>query len=462
MRKRGNKTRLYLAAAILLGFLGVLGKSTARAEDFSVPQKITDGARKYQIARLSNGIAAFDTSGTLHATYWSGEESLPTSPDNPAYVYYRAWSSETGWSAQTGIDDSFNGDGHIGGRHPALAVAPNGTVWVAWHDHRDCTPGNWMDNTEIYADFKPRGGAFTSSDIRLTNTPPTPGFRGDNGFCPKPVAGSDGRARVVWYDFHFSAGGDTFLNVSDIFLKTSDTAGVFNPAETMADMRLTDFADRGGLEPSTPPYTMPDAALDTSGTLHLIWVAGTGDASPLYYAPIPESGAAPAEIVLASNVRAYYDPPHIAAAVNGDVWIAYAEATGYEKVRIRRRVAGANDFETAVTIADNPAVRQYQPDLEADAAGNAHVVWVRRRSTSDRDVVYAVYDPAAGEVGEEIVLSPYAGKWDRPTLALRADGAVAVFFEENVSFYEGDLWFTALEPEDRTAAARGEIWGLYP
>jgi hypothetical protein len=433
----------------------------APSRDFAPAEKVTGGGAKHQFSRLSNGVAAFDTSGTLNVTYWSGSETQSTSPDSPTYVLYRSWSPSAGWSAQTQVDDSFNTDGHIGGRHPSLAVAPNGTVWTVWHDYRNCTPGNWMDNTEIYADFKPKGGQFTSTDLRLTTTPVSPDFAGDNGFCPRVVVDSAGRVRVAWYDFHFSRSSDTQMNISDIFLKTSDTSGAFDPGQTMESMRLTRFEDRGGLKADTPSYTMPDLDVDTSGTCHLIWVAGTGYASNLYYAALPAGATTANERQLAANVRSYFDPPHIDVAPNGDVWIAYADAGDVEKVMIRRKRAGQADFDAPVTIASDPTVANSQPDLEVDGDGNAHVVWVRRRGTADRDVVYAVYDPVEGKISAEAVLSPAPAKWDRPSLALRADGAAVALFEENTSLFEGDIWFASSLPKPRVTAADSGAWNLF-
>ena len=434
---------------------------SAPACDFGPAEKITGGGAKHHFSRLSNGVAAFDTSGTLHVTYWSGSETQSTSPDSPTYVLYRSWSPSAGWSAQTQVDDSFNPDGHVGGRHPSLAVAPNGTVWIVWHDYRNCTPGNWMDNTEIYADFKPKGGQFTSTDLRLTTTPVSPDFAGDNGFCPRVAVDSSGRVRVTWYDFHFSRSSDTWLNLSDIFLKLSDPSGAFDPGQTMESMRLTRFEDRGGLKTDTPSYTMPDMDVDTSGTSHLIWVAGTGYTSNLYYAAMPAGGTATRETQLAANVRSYFDPPHVDVAPNGDVWIAYADAQDVEKIMIRRRRVGQADFDAPVTIASDPTIANSQPDLEVDADGNAHVVWIRRRGTADRDVVYALYNPAKGKISAEAVLSPAPAKWDRPSLALRADGAAVALFEENTSLFEGDIWFASSLPKPKVTAADPAVWNFY-
>ncbi|NQU41981.1 hypothetical protein HQ520_01760 [bacterium] len=437
--------------ALLLPLLLCVFASPLFATDFLPAEQIAgDGLTRYSLSRLANNVLAFDSEGRLHAVYWSGPEGAYTNPTSPAYVYYRIWLPESGWSGQISIDDSFNGDGHIGGRHPSLAITDSDTVWVVWHDGRDTTPGNWLDNLEIYADFRPKGGAFSSSDIRLSNGT-------GNGYVPRVAADASGRIHATWYDFHFTQGSDTELNVSDIFLKSSDAEGLFNPAETMTDIQFTDYTQRGGAVYTTPSYTMPDLAVDPSGDRHLIWVVGTGDSSPLYYARIPAGSATATEAQIEPQVRAYFDPPHIAAAPNGDIWIAYADAAATSRVMLKRLRAGQTAFDTPIPISSDNAVNQYNPDVEVDADGIAHIVWIRRRSTSDRDILYATYDIATDTVGEPLVLSPEAGKWDRPSLAL-SDTGVAILFEKSVSLSVGQIWFvTDIAP--KTTAVK--TWEAY-
>src|SRR5690606_16437320 len=95
-----------------------------------------------------------------------------------------------------------------------------------------------INNTEVYADFLPRDGAFSTGDLRLTTTAaPTPG---DNAYLVRlGVIPGTSTLLASWYDFHFNDA------VSDVFLKRSDASGVFDTSETMASMQLTDATARG-------------------------------------------------------------------------------------------------------------------------------------------------------------------------------------------------------------------------
>ncbi len=430
-RNRKENSFLFLASLRLcaIAFSSLFtGSPSWGGNYFSPPVKITDGSAKFQLSRTAKGHMALDSSGTLHATYWSG--GTVTSPTTPSYIFYRSWTLSGGWSAPISIDNSTSGGNHVGGRHPSLAVTPSDTVWVVWHDHRNCTSaGSWIDNIEIYGDYKPSGGSFTAADVRLTTS--NAAHSGDNGYTPKIAVRSTGRISVAWYDFYADA------NVSDIYLKTSDASGVFNLGETMSSMQITSASSRGG----TPAYTVPDLAIDASGNRHLVWAGGTGAGVNLYYATAAEGATSVTEQILASAGTNFYDPPHVTVAPNGDIWIAYADNStgGLEQVVLLRKPAGQGSFNSPIYVTSG-AVRHYSEDLAVDVSGRAHLVWIDERS--GRHVYYGVYDPSLPGLTTEYPLTPVSGSWIRPTLMLDSAGDVYVLFEQNTSLVAGDIWFT--------------------
>ncbi|MCG3197425.1 MAG: hypothetical protein HUU16_12755 [Candidatus Omnitrophica bacterium] len=424
-------------------FMGALCGASFAA-DFTAPQRITNGAAKYNLSRTPNSILALDSAGKLHLTYWSG--GIQTTPGTPSYVYYRSWTVTEGFSPQVSIDDSRVGPNHVGGRHPSITVTADNTVWVVWHDHRDSTAdGNWINNVEIYGDRLPPGGSFGSTDIRLTNT--NAGHPGDNGYTPKIARGPDGRLSLAWYDSHFSSG-----DFADIFLKTSDPLGVFDLGEPMSAMRLTDLADH-----PTIPYSVPDFAVDSSGTRHLAWAGGYGPDVNLYYAAAPLGATTVQEVLLAPGATDFFDPPRMVCAPNGDVWIACGDDSnpqGEDVVLFRRR-AGQPTFDPPISIAPDPA-RQYAPDLEVDSQGKVHLVWVDERGGAH--VLYGVYDPLLDQLLEEQPVTPEPGNWARPSLALGPDGDTHVIWEEDRALGEGDIWFCTTK---RPPTSSVEAWSLY-
>ena len=419
---------------------------TLHAAPFLPAASITGIGAKYAMSRCSNSQMAVDSEGTLHVTYWSG--GLSTLPSSPSYIYYRTWNLQSGWSSQISIDDSTAEGSHLGGRHPSLTLDSRGTVWVTWHDHRNSTSaGNWIDNLEIYADFKPKGGSFTSTDLRMTTT--NHANLGDNGYTPKIVGHPDGSIAISWYDFGLDG------NVSDLYLKTSDTGGVFDLGQTLDQMRLTNKDDRTGFA----SYTLPDLAATPDGKNHLCWIRGFGSGADLYYAEAVQGGTPVNEVLLKSGAADFFDPPHITASPSGDVWVAYGDdalnGIGNEDVVVFRRPAGQSGFDTAVTLLNGPA-REYAPDIEIDSKGFLHLVWVDERSGTH--IYHGIFDPGTLVLLQEDRLTATPGNWARPSLALDSRDQVYVLWEEEIDSTSGAIWFSTNATEPTLGV---ENWDLY-
>ena len=76
-----------LAGAMLLMLVGHV---TAQVI-FTSPLPITDGSANYQLSRNPNHSMAFDSAGTLHVTYWSGDAA--TTLATPSAIHYRQWAA---------------------------------------------------------------------------------------------------------------------------------------------------------------------------------------------------------------------------------------------------------------------------------------------------------------------------------------------------------------------------------
>lgn len=430
----------------------ILSAASAQAVVFSPPARITDGSSKAQLARNPRGAAAFDTSGTLHLAYWTGTAPA-ASTAAPDAVLHRQWTLAGGWTAAQTVDDGSEQAGQrVGGRHPNLAIAGDGSLWITWQDNRHSTAaGNWIDNTEIYADRKYPGGSFLPSDIRLTNS--GSGSGGDNGYTPRVARGAGPKLEFAWYDFAAGTG-----STSDFYAKTVTVGSpqfIFN--ESMSQMQVTDAAARGG----SPSYSFVDLAVDSTGTRHLVWLTGFGAGTDIVTATVGTSGTLSVPASLATAAGDAFDPPRIAAAPSGDAWVAYGDDSavgGAEKVTLRRKPAGTAAFGPAIVVDSRPA-RQYAPDLAFDADGGLRVVWIDERSAAGAQVFAARVDPATSVVTEAVAITPTPGPWTRPALARRADGGLAVVFEEARSASQGDIWWSTTIPAATPNAARD--WGLY-
>lgn len=418
------------------------------ALDFTPPEKITDGSRKYGISRVSNGIMDFDSSGTLHACYWSG--GLETNLENPSYVYYRNWNAASGWSAEEAIDDSESDGQHIGGRHPSLALTADGGVWVAWHDHRHGIAGqgsNFINNLEIYADHRPPEGSFSSSDLRLTDAT-------DNGYVPRLAAtpGSDSLT-LAWHDFHFDS------EISDIFLRRWDAGAGLPAGEGMSDWRLTSAPSRGG---DPPAFNVADLAVASSGAVHLVWNVGFSpldtDYGDLYYAELAPGASMASVERVGADANSFFFPAHLTLAPDGDLWLIYGDnSSGKENVVLRRRAAGATAFEAPIAVT-HANVRQYAPDAEVDAEGIVHLCWVDKRG-GEQHIYYGQVEAATGALLLEMPVTLSDGPWTRPSLALDDAGLAYILYEESSSLTSGDIWFVRQSRPD--SSVRPDHWQSY-
>ncbi len=417
------RTTLLIAGALAAPFI------VRAAVPFSAAVKLTDASEKFQLSRNPNGALGFDSDERLHLVFWSGRIT-GTLPGLPSYIYYQNWTEVGGWTTREFIDNSTYSAQHYGGRNPSLAIGPDDAVTVVWHDHRHSnpsSPGNGIDNIEIYADKRQHNGSFSATDIRLTTS--SAGHLGDNGYMPKIVAAPSGVLSVIWYDFNAD------YSISDIYVKHSNASGVFNTGETMASMQLTNLTNRG----NTPEYTIPDIAVDASGDLFGIWTTGVGGTAPGIFATIENPGGIGVSGQFAAATAGFFDPPHATTAPNGDLWIAFTDESGATKdVRAVRKPAGSNTFDSPITIKGTASVER-GIDLEVSTDNKLHVVWVDERA--GKHVYYGKYDPDTSTLVEEEKLTTSDLKWERPTIALDSGNRPFVVWEENTSSLKGDIWF---------------------
>lgn len=400
------------------------------APAFTAPVKLTDGAANYQLSRNPHGAMAVDGNGTVHCTYWSGGPA--TTPQAPSYVYYQSWDRTSGWSAAQSIDDSTSalaGGAHVGGRQSSLTVDAAGNVTVVWHDHRhgQPSPGNWINNIEIYADRKPAGGSFSSSDLRLTTS--SAAHLGDNGYMPAVTTTRNGETVVAWYDFNADA------DVSDIYRKVSDTSGVFDTGETMAEMRMTNLNDRSG----SPAFSVCGAAPATNG-VRLIWTSAfAANQGNIYYTYVSNFVGTRGPQLVATGASSYFDPPRIDRNGSG-VWGIWTKSPGGTNPDIyaAREMLVAAHLDTPVPVVTG-AWSSTQPDLRVGADDRLHLVWLDNRNGGTQ-VFYGKWDPDTQSFIHEYPVTA-AGSWARAAIALDADEHVYILAEEDRGSTAGDIYF---------------------
>jgi len=412
---------------------------------FLPEERVTTDNRNYEMTRNPNHAMAVGPDGTVHLVFWDGY--LETSPLHPSAVWYCRRDPSGQWLRPEMVDDSFTSPRtRLGGRHPSLLLRPNGEVRVFWHDYRNCSAAhNWIDNIELYMDVRPPSGFFSPNDIRLTNT--SASHDGDNGYVPQVVAASSGEIFLAWYDYHLNR------NLADIYLMRSDVQGHFNLATTVDTWRLTNFSQRAnGIS-----YTLPDIAVDPANTVHLVWTKDIRGGYGVYYARLSVSAPLTTPTLLSATGADFFDPPHIASARNGDIFVVWTEHgipagdTNIVAARLRR---GANSFDPCFTITQNPA-NQLHCDLAVDSRGKLAVVWVDERNDRD-EIFYGLFDPALKTLLFETKISGETAEAFRPSIEIdQNDQPYIAWMDYRTE--QGTIYF-------RTAARPATVrptWNLY-
>jgi len=398
---------------------------------------------RYRLARNPGSALLNDGANQVSLICWEGLDQ--SNPADASHVFFTHWNPTSEWSTPTMVDQ-----GIVGGRHPLMARNAAGDLLVTWHDGRHATPGgNYIDNLEIYGRRRV-AGAWNATDERLTQSEP-PAHLGDNGYMPTPMVLGDDRWALAWYDFNADG------NVSDLYLREADALGIFAIGESFANWRLTDLGDRG----NATAFTVPDAAADSTGDVHLTWTTDFGSTGAVWYARYnAATDTIDAPVQIATQAAGYLDPPRIVVASDDDVVIIWADKrAGFnEDIYLRRRAAGAPAFGTEIRITSATG-REHSPTAVADADGTLVMSWVAQAGAL-REVHVSRLQPDSGTVVtservDDAVGAPPTGLWARPCVALNDAGEAFVVWEQEIDTTSARLWYAT----DWAAALSGaESW----
>jgi hypothetical protein len=132
--------------------------------------------------------------GRLYVTYMDRPVG-----GGPGTNIYETYSDDGGvtWSPEVKVNDSPNG---VWDFHPAIAIAPNGTVGISFYDTRNDTRGK---RTDQFIAFSTDGGVTWSANQRITTAPSNESGNGDPndyGDYQNLDAGPTGAFSAVWTD----------------------------------------------------------------------------------------------------------------------------------------------------------------------------------------------------------------------------------------------------------------------
>lgn len=279
------------------------------------------------------------------------------------------------------------------GRFPEVAADASGSATIVWESNRG-----------VEAAFRPAGGRFRA-----------PQRLGAGAYTyPQLAVNARGDALVAW-----AGGSYPGLTVQAAFRKAGKPFGPAERVGSAGDLLL-------GLR----------AALDPRGNGIVLWRADRYDTSPLQAALRPSGGTFAATQILTPDAGAFA----LALDARGNTTAVWSRYGGDWVVQSATRARGGLRFGAPRDLS-TPGYNALDPDIAADAAGNAVVVWQRSQG---RDFivqavtrsVLKVSKPGSGSAGGQgswlgwAVLSEAAAH--EPRLAVDGRGnATAVWGTKN-------------------------------
>lgn len=276
----GQETRIFDATpgAVAAGRSILYAMKPAGSTTWTTP---IDISRSSGLARFV--VLAPDSAGKVHAV-WVDDAS------GNYEIYYAAREPGSGaWSTPALIAAT-----PATSYWPSLAIGPDNSLHVAWHDF---TPGT----TEIYYVTKPSQAAAWSSPTNISHTTGT-------SYNPVLVVDSRGGVHAVWMDAIVADFNAPFR----VLYAQKSPGGAWTPYVNLS--RTTGSAE------------FPTLALGPADALHVAWDT-VGETPGLLYVrrPAPEMGwTAPMTVSLISPA-AQYPAPSLAAGLGEEVHLLWSD-----------------------------------------------------------------------------------------------------------------------------------------
>lgn len=396
---KGNQ--MFLRAMIALAFFAftaLAGSSATAQTNFGANVRVDDTGTSNSIQKYCS--IEVDASGGVYVV-WDDYRDGSTN-------IYSAKSPNGGLSfnANVRVDDS--GATLTSQDVPSLAVAPNGNIYAAWHDHRNNKhdiyfsastdggsnfgPNQRVDDTEdryqgqievsiatdnagdIYAawmDSRNGGndiyfskGSLGASpvfgaDVRVDDATATPSEQ----MYPAIAVDSSGNAYAAWQDYR---NGN-----ADIYFARADSPGYVFGANVRVDDTGTGASGQ----------TSVDIAVDGLGTVYVIWQDERDGNPDIYLAKSTDGGvtfSASVRVDDTATATTHQTLPSIAIDGSNNLYVVWQDnRNGIIDAYFTKSVDGGVTFEANSRIGDAGSLvaRQMRPDIAVDASGNAFVAW---------------------------------------------------------------------------------------
>ena len=345
----------------------------------------SSGSWEVHAARSTDGGLTFTPLAAVNPqapTPGRGYPALAVAPDGRVYIAWEDWRYGSGDIFCARSDDGLTfapavlvsvdiGSAEQG--HPALAAGRDGLVVLAWQDRRD---GDW----DIYTARSSDGCASFGVNVRVND--PAGGQQVD------PVIGVDGQGRVhvAWADDRSGAWAIRYA---------VDAGGGFGADRVVGSGLVADLSDE-----------LPALAMGPRGHVHLAW-SNAYIRHPTYnallylpvYALSADGGATFTDPRQVGEGYRYVSVRPTEVSLTADGTTIYVALTTYSPrygswVWFYRSDDGGRTFSAGVGVAQADGDVLHTPTVAVDGAGRIHVAWAHQRG--DEWDVYIAHSTDGG------------------------------------------------------------------
>ena len=279
---------------------------------------------------LSSAPALAVDSGDVIHVVWQDN-----TPGNYEIYYKRSEDGGTTWSASKRLTWTSQGS-HL----PVIGIDSGDTIHVVWSDD---TPGN----ADIYYKSSVDGGTTWSASKRLTWT-------SGKSSSPAMAIGAGDDIHIVW--------DDNTPEYGDIYYKGSTDGG----STWSATKRITWTSDK---------THSPAIAMDSSGTIHVIWEDSTPGNLEIYYKRSADGGSTWSPLQRITWTSGSSSRPAIAIDSSETIHVVwYDDSSSNLDIYYKRCTDGGTTWGASQRITWTPG-ESHNPDVAVDSTDTIHVVW---------------------------------------------------------------------------------------
>jgi hypothetical protein len=181
---------------------------------------------------------------------------------------------------------------------------------------------------------------------------------------------------------------------------------------------------------NNPGYTNPAIALDSTGTVHLVW-AGKGSApyDILYASKAPGGAWTTPENLSNESYNTVY--PSIAIDSQNRIWVAWQASISDNNTQIYVRTKPAGGAWSAVTnVSNRPNQQNLNPSIVVDSLDVPHLVWRNNAGGSSWEIFYSEYVGGSWTAVQNVSATSTASHF--PRLAADKTGNVFLVWEDEI------------------------------